>query len=143
SLSGMRDLEDQVLTTSSIPSCIALVEEYLSQRLVELNNLRPIIQQYYQGIATPSTDLQTRRLQQRFKHEIGISPKTFQRTIRINQVIERLVAGPAKLTDLAYQAGYFDQSHFIRDFRHFTGLTPRTFLKSINPSGDFFNLRIH
>jgi AraC-like DNA-binding protein len=35
--------------------------------------------------------------------------------------------GFGTLTDAAYQAGYFDQSHFIKDFRLFTGRTPKDF----------------
>lgn len=84
-----------------------------------------------------------RRIQQRFKNEIGISPKLFQRTLRVNKVIQEIIKTPhVHLTSLAYQYGYFDQSHFIHEFKQFTSMSPSRFISSINPSEDIFNLRI-
>jgi AraC-like DNA-binding protein len=37
------------------------------------------------------------------------------------------------LTSIAYGCGYFDQSHFIKEFKSFTGLTPSAYLKSVSP----------
>ena len=43
------------------------------------------------------------------------------------------------LTELAYDNGYFDQSHFIHDFRSMTGLTPKQFFNECDkPVSDFF-----
>ena len=84
-----------------------------------------------------------RRLEQRFKKEIGISPKLFSRTIRVNNAIEQMKVKTGKsLTQLALENNYFDQSHFINDFKQFTGYSPSKFLKSITPNGDILNLRI-
>ena len=75
-----------------------------------------------------------RRLEQRFKNEIGISPKLFLRTCRINAVIEKMKENTSQsLTQLALEYNYYDQSHFIKDFKQFTSLNPTTFLK-INKS---------
>jgi AraC-like DNA-binding protein len=67
-----------------------------------------------------------RQVERIFAHEIGLSPKNFSRIIRFQQVF-KLAASSGSLTHLALEAGYFDQAHFSRDFKAFTGLSPRQF----------------
>ena len=72
--------------------------------------------------------LNRRQLERKFESEIGMSPKQLSRAIRLQATIRKL--GEKKfntLTDLAYDNGYYDQAHFIRDFREFTGISPRSF----------------
>jgi AraC-like DNA-binding protein len=69
--------------------------------------------------------LSTRQLERGFRRVVGISPKTFARTLRFEQAQRRLMFDPdAGLTGLAYECGYFDQAHFIKDFKAFAGRTP-------------------
>jgi AraC-like DNA-binding protein len=67
--------------------------------------------------------------EKRFRQTIGTTPKQFSSIIRMRKLIE---AGKNEksLTELAYDFGYFDQSHFIKDFKLFTGRTPSSFFKS-------------
>ena len=67
--------------------------------------------------------------EKRFRRTIGTSPKQFSRIIRLRHVIERLPQGN-NLADAALDAGYFDQAHFSKDFKSFTGRTPGEFLSS-------------
>lgn len=67
--------------------------------------------------------------EKRFRQTIGTSPKQFANLIRIKSLIERYSSFPT-LTDLAHDAGYFDQAHFIKDFRSFTGQTPKDFFRA-------------
>src|SRR5262245_32094063 len=65
-----------------------------------------------------------RQLERGFRRVIGTSPKVFARTVRFEQAQRRLMFDPdADLTELAYECGYFDQAHFIKDFKAFTGKT--------------------
>lgn len=132
----------QIHGASNTQERISLAEQYLQANIETQNDLKPIVELLQSNNGCSINGLSSRRLQQRFKSEIGISPKVFRRTVRINRVLQHMLQGTAKLTDLAYQNGYYDQSHFIRDFRTFTGLSPSTFLRSIDPSEDFFNLRV-
>jgi AraC-like DNA-binding protein len=66
-----------------------------------------------------------RQLERGFQRVIGTSPKAFARTVRFDQAQRRLMFEPdTDLTKLAYECGYFDQAHFIKDFKAFVGKTP-------------------
>lgn len=69
-----------------------------------------------------------RQLERSFKESIGMTPKRYMRLARLNEVHRRLERGGAlRLTDVAYECGYADQAHFIRDFRRFMGTSPSVF----------------
>jgi AraC-like DNA-binding protein len=66
-----------------------------------------------------------RQLQRLFLRDIGLSPKQFLRTIRFQEILRALPDGtPTRWADLALRFGFYDQAHFIRDFKAFTGETP-------------------
>jgi AraC-like DNA-binding protein len=66
-----------------------------------------------------------RQLQRLFLRDIGLSPKQFLRTIRFQEILRALQGGtPTRWTDLALRFGFYDQAHFINDFKTFTGETP-------------------
>lgn len=64
------------------------------------------------------------RLEKRFRQAVGVSPKKFASMVRIESLIKSY-QNNSLLTQLAYDAGYFDQAHFNRDFKAYTGLSPR------------------
>jgi AraC-like DNA-binding protein len=76
-----------------------------------------------------------RRLQQLFAIQLGISPVLFKRLVRFRHTLRIFNAAKAatnsklSLTQLCYLSGYYDQSHFIRDFKCFSGIMPRQYLK--------------
>jgi AraC-like DNA-binding protein len=57
---------------------------------------------------------------------VGSSPRQFTSIVRLRYFIDRY-SPYSSLTTASYEAGYFDQSHFIKDFKQFTGETPRQF----------------
>ena len=71
------------------------------------------------------TGISRRRLQRLFKFYIGDSPKTFSQVVRFQQILsakrslERL-----KKEKIFFDAGYYDQAHFIKEFKTFYGTTP-------------------
>ncbi|MHA3787199.1 helix-turn-helix domain-containing protein [Flavobacterium hauense] len=67
-------------------------------------------------------------LEKRFRKTVGATPKKFSSIIRINSVINN--SSNNSFTELGYAAGYFDQSHFIKDFKTFTGETPEQFFSA-------------
>ena len=72
-----------------------------------------------------------------FKRIVGISPKQYQRIVRFNQVLREIeVHQKVNWSRLSLELGYFDQAHFIRDFRHFSGFSPTKYLFE---KGEFLN----
>jgi AraC-like DNA-binding protein len=67
-------------------------------------------------------------LERRFRRYVGASPRKFASIARMRQVLRLRKAG-GNMTEIAHGAGYFDQSHFIKDFKRFTGLTPEFFFQ--------------
>lgn len=77
--------------------------------------------------------LSERQLQRRFKANVGISAKKLQRISRFENALQILSnANYGMLTNIAYELGYTDQSHFIKDFTAFSGMTPYDFVQQQN-----------
>jgi AraC-like DNA-binding protein len=73
--------------------------------------------------------LSQRRLIQVFKAEVGMTPKLFSRIQRFQKTRTFIQHNPSiNWADLAIDLGYFDQSHFIREFLEFSGLSPTDYL---------------
>ncbi|MEM9530422.1 MAG: AraC family transcriptional regulator [Pseudomonadota bacterium] len=78
-----------------------------------------------------------------FKRFVGLTPKTYQRIVRFNEVFNEIrEQGTINWAEVAYECGYADQSHFIREFRRFSGFKPADFLRAglNNDEGNFFPL---
>jgi AraC-like DNA-binding protein len=71
--------------------------------------------------------LSQRQFQRNFKEHTGFSAKTFSRIIRFNALLQKSDFNDQSLTDIALTFGYYDQSHFIQDFKAFSGLNPRAY----------------
>lgn len=63
-----------------------------------------------------------------FREHVGLSPGTVAGLLRFRHALDLIDATPAKWTDIALAAGYYDQAHFNRDFRRLTGRTPGDYL---------------
>ena len=73
-----------------------------------------------------------------FREHIGLAPKVFARVMRFGRVVDRLRRrGHGSLTELALDCGYYDQSHFDRDFRTFAGVTPTELISTLGSHGGF------
>lgn len=78
-------------------------------------------------------DVSARQVERLSKRIYGASPKLLARKYRILQAAIRMGTGQAPTWLDAAGDGFFDQSHFIRDFKQFTGLTPRRFVVEGTP----------
>ncbi|MDX1639429.1 MAG: helix-turn-helix domain-containing protein [Balneolaceae bacterium] len=81
-----------------------------------------------------------RQLEREFREKIGTTPKRYMRIARLNKVHRWLEAGgELPLTRVAFECGYTDQAHFIRDYKSFMGVNPSVFIKDrqqfiVNPN---------
>lgn len=65
-------------------------------------------------------------LEKRFRQAVGTSPKKFASIVRLKYIIQQH-SPTSSLTELGYEAGFYDQAHFIKEFKTFTGDTPEKF----------------
>jgi methylphosphotriester-DNA--protein-cysteine methyltransferase len=114
-------LEDFLLTRIRIAAPDPLVTAAISW-LEQQTNAKQIVD------LTRYIGLSQSALERRFRRIVGVSPKKFSSLIRLRRAM-RLRATGADLTTVAHAAGYFDQSHFIKDFRRVTGSAPQAFFR--------------
>lgn len=115
----------------------ALLDETLGARLADARPSREVAWAWQRLRAThgrePIGALATelgwsrKRIVARFRDEIGLPPKSVARLLRFERARE--LAGTMPWGELAYECGFFDQSHLIAEFRRITGRTPETFLQ--------------
>ncbi len=76
-------------------------------------------------------DVSKSTLEQKFIRELGITPKEFCKVEKMQRFLSNYYHYHSlyNLTQLTIMSGYFDQSHFIKDFRYFMDMTPGRFLK--------------
>lgn len=138
-------LADAILAEPDLRRCAALAEELLLPALPSLPapiaKLRDLVERLArdpgitraeQAAALAGLDLRT--LQRRFSDGVGVSPKWVIQRYRLHEAAAQLAQPDApELADLALQLGYFDQSHFIRDFKAVVGKTPGEYLATRAP----------
>ncbi len=67
-----------------------------------------------------------RQLDRLFRAHLGFSPKTYARVVRFQRALNQLKKDPGcTLADIAARCGYYDQSHFVREFRAYAGTAPK------------------
>ncbi|QNJ98760.1 helix-turn-helix domain-containing protein [Constantimarinum furrinae] len=79
---------------------------------------------------------------QLFKKYVGITPKQFHRIKRFNEIL-KAVENKEQIswTAIAQDCGYFDQAHFIKDFKSFSGLNPKQYVNDIGDYPNFFPVK--
>jgi AraC-like DNA-binding protein len=132
----LRQLTEQLNAAIDNRQRIALVENFLLVRR-SISGTDPLITAAVswleQGTTGQRMDDLTRyiglsqsALERRFRRVVGVSPKKYASLMRLRRAV-RLQATGVDLTTVAHGAGYFDQSHFIKDFRRATGSAPSFF----------------
>ena len=84
--------------------------------------------------------LSPRRFRELFSNRTGFSPVYYKKLVRFYKSSNQI--NGKSLTEVALSNGYFDQSHFIKDFKHFSGLTPSTYQRLKLNSADFYNYNL-
>ncbi|WP_198172443.1 AraC family transcriptional regulator [Hymenobacter ginkgonis] len=73
----------------------------------------------------------SRSLTRKFTDQIGLAPKQYAHLIRFRAVMHHLLRTPTVTwLDVVHRFGYYDQSHFIKDFQHFTGHSPTQYFSA-------------
>lgn len=94
----------------------------ISNELFSNNPLLSIEQYAYKA------NMSVRNFERRFTEQVGISPKLYCRLLRFNNAVNTKLKSPkASWTTIAYECGYYDQMHMIKDFKEFTNINPSQF----------------
>ena len=144
------ELEERIVQACSAQQRIKLLSDFLLTRLRrnwQLNSVIPeIVRKIFEsrggisikGLADYS-GYSLRQLERSFKSYTGLSPKHFARIARFHSSIDKYKSQRyTSLSALAYDSGYSDQAHFIRDFTEFSGISPRTYFKDLNEVANSF-----
>mgnify|MGYP003521786653 FL=1 len=123
---------------------IDIIENFFLKILNEKNTISNIVKSTVDALlktngTTPINVLlkdeisKRRQLERHFRKQIGISPKQLSKAIRLQTTLNLLLNKKSEtLTDIAYESDYFDQNHFIKDFKDLVGITPKEFLNNEN-----------
>ncbi len=131
-------LTDQLLGCCTIQERVALLSNFLLEQIRHHENdnqkVAYAVAALQQGtdISGVLNDLQLseRSLERLFHSHVGITPILFARICRFQSSMALLRGGRFhSLTDIAHTLGYYDQSHFIRDFKLFSGASPGIYLR--------------
>lgn len=134
------ELEDKLLNSPNIKQRIIQLENFLIKRLNHSNDFERIEhavkiienckgQIKAQDIAH-DVCLGIKQFERTFSKYVGVNPKKFASIVRLQNVIQLKSTNIKSMSQLAYENGYYDQSHFNHDFKSLTGLTPKAFFST-------------
>lgn len=137
-MSILNEIEEQLAEAIDNTQRISTIERFLISRL---NRVKPdlLVQKAIQNIQLVKGNIKINELinnlplsrdafEKRFRKSTGTTPKQYASIVKLNNLIKNLNP-QSSLLDAAYTSGYFDQSHFIKDFKTFTGELPHDFIK--------------
>ncbi|RBL90694.1 helix-turn-helix transcriptional regulator [Chitinophaga flava] len=87
--------------------------------------------------------LSERYIQRLYLTNVGINPASFVAVVRFNKALQLVLNTQDSLTAIAYDCGYYDQAHFIKEFRKFTGITPSSARRSLTKNGQEFQQAVN
>lgn len=133
------ELEQTIFNAENTEERIQIMEAFLFDRLHQHSTIDHLITQTVDalletngrqsiGSLLQNDPSQRRTLERTFKKHIGISPKRLGRIIRLQTALKLILSEEQSLTHIAYESDYFDQSHFIKDFKELIGSTPKQLL---------------
>lgn len=134
------ELEQKITHAKDTKERISIIEDFLLSVLSNKTTIDKIVQTTIDALVSTSgntsitdilkSDLPKRRqLERNFAKQVGISPKQLGKVIRLQAALKMLLNKKGeKLSNIAYESEYYDQSHFIRDFKELTGTSPTAFL---------------
>lgn len=140
------ELLSRVVEQTSLEGRVRAFKSYCLAYIGEALEAPPLIQYLADKIINCSgklnvnelsqdTGYSTRYMLKSFEKYVGLSPKLFSRIIRFQHVIRYLNNDQYQQTlDRIYELGYFDQNHFIKEFKEFSLLTPKKYVRQLAAS---------
>ncbi|MBA9072297.1 AraC-like DNA-binding protein [Flavobacterium gossypii] len=144
-------LEEDMNRCQSNDERITVIENFLESRLENAPNnddIERCVEEIIKSdgmisIEKLTEDLNTgkRHLERKFLSNVGLSLKLFSRIIRFNNALQLIENKDFRnFTNVAHDGGFYDQAHFIKDFKYFTGLNPKQYFSENLEMAKYFNL---
>jgi len=135
---SIESLRERIAGCGNIGTMIKAVEQYFLNRITEQKNDHRIVRYVLHNSHVPlhlfaqKTGYSQKHLIHLFKKFVGTSPKYLQRIRRFNRSLLDILTtnGETDFSDIVFNNGYYDQPHFIKEFNHFTGMNPYSYLES-------------
>lgn len=129
-----------LVSVDNIQSRLEIAEQVLLKLIIANNTMPDNFCKLFNNIDSNNISnlgekygIGSRTLERMFNKYVGVSANTYFTLNRFHSSINRILQSDfSKLSDLAYDNGYFDQMHFIKDFKRFTGNTPKNFINQNN-----------
>jgi len=143
------DLEEQLVSAKTPEYQAVLLDrvllsylnppDHLDRLLYAVSALSHITDNTAMPTLADTVNLSLKHFERLFTRHVGFRPSLFARIVRFQQAMYSIVQAESMptLSQLALETGYYDQSHFSKDFKRFTGLTPSHFS---NVSHEFVQL---
>ncbi|CCH53207.1 transcriptional regulator, AraC family [Fibrisoma limi BUZ 3] len=133
---SITEVEEKLTVATSDKQRVKIVEQFLVSQLKDIETDKLIVEAVkliYQSKGTIRINELNKKLfiskspfEKRFRKVVGTTAKKFASIVRFNSVLDNL-NNTKSLTELCYENNFFDQAHFIKDFKQFTGDTPENF----------------
>lgn len=137
----IHDLRARIQDTPDIKQKFSTAENYLTKKFLNKLVANPFIDFAVQKIIHSPHQITIEEISRKvgysqkhlikiFKDNVGVTPKNFLKIIRFQKVIQdiSLLKRPNWMS-ITLESGYYDQAHFINDFKEFSGFTPNAYLK--------------
>ncbi|SHM42434.1 transcriptional regulator, AraC family [Chitinophaga jiangningensis] len=152
-----RELYHKVMEAEPLAQKIRVLEDYLllqlaknEKQLKKITLVQQLSRQVLSGpaqldLSSLSRDagISARYIQKLYLSNIGLSPTAFAAIVRFNRSLQMVLHSPVPLTAIAYECGYYDQAHFIREFRRFTGITPSEARRSLTKNDEAYQQAVN
>lgn len=146
---NLSSLADEVLNCCSPEEAIHRIETWLLSNLSEsgIYNFKRIGASLREVLLNPIVSVEEmaqhacmsrKQFERVFFNTIGMKPKEYSTIVRFQRSLHLMQNGSRDFSDIAYSCGYSDQSHFIRECRRYSGLTPTMLLKTQPIYSDLF-----
>ena len=138
------NLREMILSVPDIMNKFTVTEKYLLKLFGKKLDVNPIIDFAVSKIIESPNQLMMKNISDKigfsqkhfiklFKDNVGLTPKNFLKIIRFQKAVQEIESTKnISWTKIAFESGYYDQAHFIHDFKNFSGFSPQQYLQLKN-----------
>lgn len=132
---SMKGINERLRNTPDLEEAKNIIEDFLLDKISKLKSSIPFDSAIYMMLKSRGSMsieetaslacLSVKQFERKCKERIGMNPKQYARILRFSKAYRMHESSPElKWIDIAYESGYYDQMHMIKDFKEFAGVNP-------------------